>query len=218
MGKLPSALGTMNSVDWIPVNLVAKILVELLFKAGNPGDSIGQDYQEDMTDIQPPITPLPTQDPPSDVAPNELSFIRPTANLALEPPPLDCKTSSLTASIPIVPTFSKVFNIVNPRPIPYPSLIPSILSSSHKPLDPVPLHEWLSTLRITADDDHHAPERLPALKIIDFIESFLRPEDSTKGRLSTGGAVRWSKTMRCLMPVGGEWMRLWMWQWGFGGS
>ena len=35
IGKLPSELGTMNNVDWIPVDLVAKVLVELLFASGD---------------------------------------------------------------------------------------------------------------------------------------------------------------------------------------
>ncbi|KAL9023149.1 MAG: hypothetical protein Q9180_008364 [Flavoplaca navasiana] len=49
LGKLPSELGTMNSVDWIPVNLVAKILVELLFTAEDSGDSIKRKLStEDM--------------------------------------------------------------------------------------------------------------------------------------------------------------------------
>ncbi|KAL9027102.1 MAG: hypothetical protein Q9196_004324, partial [Gyalolechia fulgens] len=34
MGTLPRELGTMNKVDWIPVDLVASIVVELLFAAG----------------------------------------------------------------------------------------------------------------------------------------------------------------------------------------
>lgn len=39
MGKLPSGLGTMDRVDWIPVDLVARIMVELLFAAGEYLDS-----------------------------------------------------------------------------------------------------------------------------------------------------------------------------------
>lgn len=55
LGKLPSELGTMNSVDWIPVNLVAKILVEWLFTAEDSGDSIRPRLStEDMTEIVSP--------------------------------------------------------------------------------------------------------------------------------------------------------------------
>ena len=49
LGQLPSELGTMNSVDWIPVNLVANILVELLFTADDSLQST-----KDMIDIVSP--------------------------------------------------------------------------------------------------------------------------------------------------------------------
>ncbi|KAL8772288.1 MAG: hypothetical protein Q9209_002500 [Squamulea sp. 1 TL-2023] len=217
MGKLPSELGTMNRVDWIPVNLVAKILVELLFAAREYRDfderALSAERYCDKTSDE-----LPSMDDASDVTPQKLSPLTLTADPAPNRPrtptsPLQSPSTTFSALTPR----SKTFNIVNPQITSYPSLIPFIQSSLATPLQITPLAEWLQVLR-HASDTPAAVSNLPALKVISFIESFLRPEEAPKGTLSTGEAVKYSQTMKDLTPVGENWVGVWMKQWGFGGS
>ncbi|KAI4168740.1 MAG: hypothetical protein LQ343_006176 [Gyalolechia ehrenbergii] len=136
-------------------------------------------------------------------------------------PPSNPTTSIPTTSIPTtsIPTASsltttcKTFNVVNPHSTNYPHLIPAIQSSSPLPLQLIPFSSWLQTLRDSAEPNKKTEESLPALKLLPFLESFLRTEDGPKGTLSTSEAERYSETMRGLESVGDSWVREWMRGW-----
>ncbi|KAL9595711.1 MAG: hypothetical protein Q9219_006277 [cf. Caloplaca sp. 3 TL-2023] len=232
MGRVPGDLGTMNRVDWIPVNLVAGIIVELLFAAGDYLGLEGKSLSADNHDNAPiSKDALSMNGSSKDVAQN-VSQPTSTAASELESPVI---TASLTTKpIPNKPTDSilappmadcsssahprfKSFNIVNPHTTAYPSLLPAIVSSLTTPLQVTPLAEWLQYLHHTSNTPE-AVSRLPALKVSDFIHSFLRPEEAPKGILSTSEAVKYSQTMQDLVPVGERWVEVWMRQWGYGGS
>ncbi|KAL8723927.1 MAG: hypothetical protein Q9166_008218 [cf. Caloplaca sp. 2 TL-2023] len=229
MGKLPSDLGTMDNIDWIPVKLVAKNLMGFAAEEylGFNGEALWVERNGDASPSEPPL-----MNSGSDVTPEKLSPLTLTADPKPEEPIIatpftaDSAPNQTTNSVPSLPTpnpssstspKSKTFNIVNPHATTYPSLISFIQSSISTPLQPIPLSDWLQILR-HASDTPEAASKLPALKVLNFIESFLRPEEAPKGTLSTLEAVKYSQTMKELTPVGEKWTGVWMRQWEFEGS
>lgn len=255
MGVLPRELGSMNRVDWIPVDLVARVLVELMWKGG---EFLGEGEGEEVVDGREagkstsylPLTAMSDTLSPSSAAADLATSSFTTSNHIPSNPSTSIPDSSTpanndrTPSTPSPasdPTNLKTFNIINPHPTTYPSLIPTILACSPVPLQLVPLSTWLEHLRNSADTitttamstaagdiDTSNPDTcteskpnptptktspLPALKVLSFLESFIRKEDAPKGTLSTDEAQRWSETLRGLQGVREEWVKGWMRGW-----
>ncbi|KAL8935223.1 MAG: hypothetical protein Q9216_005533, partial [Gyalolechia sp. 2 TL-2023] len=158
MGKLPSDLGTMNRVDWIPVDLVARILVELLFAAGEylgSGDENGVSNGKDNDTSASYLSLTAGFEPPSQ--PPLTSGSEPchpdTSSITISNPNPSTLTPSSITTTTTFRTF-KTFNVINPNPTTYPHLIPAILSSAPIPMQLVPLSAWLQTLRDLADSTY----------------------------------------------------------------
>ncbi|MCJ1251933.1 hypothetical protein MMC30_009171 [Trapelia coarctata] len=155
MGCIPESLGPMGTIEWIPVDLLAQIILELFNS----------------------------------------------------PAPLDPET----------PT--QVFHIVNASPTDWTALLPTIISHLGDTIETVPLPTWMSRLRARADETKDL-EKYPAVKLLGFLEGMAAGEKA--GRvfpiMETERARKGSETLRGLGAVSGEWMGLWMGQWGFGGK
>jgi len=104
-------------------------------------------------------------------------------------------------------------HLLNPHEAIWEDIIPHVQRSLDKPLRVVPYEEWLSDLQTSAERSHG--DANPAVKLVDFFE---QNRHDLKPKFSTQNAQRMSQTLRSLQPVNGEWMHLWMEQWGSSGA
>ena len=157
LGKLPSSLGSMGRMDWIPVDVLAKVASEILLASSARTDQ-----------------------------------------------------SSTVASDGEQAQF---VHLLNPHEANWQDIIPHVQRSLDEKLKVVPYEEWLSDLQNSAERNHD--EANPAVKLVDFFE---QNRHDLKPKFSTTNAQRMSQTLRSLQPVNGEWMHLWMEQWGSSGA
>ena len=161
LGKLPASLGSMDTVDWLPVDILGRIIVELL-------------------------------DPPISKGTGETGSLTTT----------DSKSAKVN-----------VFHGTNPHIVSFSSsdLLPTV--QARLKLDTVPYSEWLSLLRVSAEDTKDVAVN-PAIKLLDIFEKWDAPaKDQTL--LDTTKAMERSQTLREARAVDGEWMKRWLEQWDF---
>ncbi|KAG9850500.1 acetyl-CoA synthetase-like protein, partial [Aureobasidium melanogenum] len=156
LGKLPANLGSMGRMDWIPVDILAKTVVEVLLE--NP-DRTGRD------------SPMASDE-------RKAQFV----------------------------------HLVNPREADWQDILPHVQNSLDRELQVVAYEEWLSDLQASAERE--PTEANPAVKLIDFFEE---NRHDLKPSFSTVNAQEMSETLATLEPANGQWMELWMKQWGLSG-
>jgi thioester reductase-like protein len=107
------------------------------------------------------------------------------------------------------------FSLVNPKPVPWASLVPTVQSwFGTGKVTVVPLHEWITALRSVDMGDANAVKAAPSKKIVDFFEAIARSNaHSPKYTTIMGSAI--SKTMAELGHVNPGWMYIWLSQWNF---
>lgn len=106
---------------------------------------------------------------------------------------------------------TSVYNILNPQPTPWPSLINTVLSHLHPHnVQAIDLSAWIQLLEQIPHDDVQQLSANPAVKILDFYRACDKARGAAGVKYSTGRAVGASATMRGLMPVDEEWMGLWL--------
>lgn len=194
LGKIPGDLGAMNMIDWIPVDVLGKVLVELL-----------------VADRDADKAPLPSN---------------PNARIPDESPSPVASHSNTTDKV----AATRVYHVLNPHPVPWPSLLPTVLDSlkpSAPNLETVPFSAWVSALSEHAptattmdDDDPTSLDRNPALKLLAFYQS-AQKSGGGDGQVSSFEGFEMTRTvqrsegLRELGSVREEWMRGWMEGWGF---
>ena len=169
IGAIPDSLGsTFDRIDWVPIDLLADILVELALERGQPAAS---------------ITILETQ-------------------------------------------HADVYHPLNPHTTTWTSLRAIVLDelSSHtaKPIEVVPLREWVAKVRKEAEsmvdggenvNIEDALQRNPAAKLIDFFDDLASSEQVSTNQLEFSETLNSSKAMQGLEPIKDEWMRKWIREW-----
>lgn len=155
LGKLPSSLGSMGRMDWIPVDILANVVVETLLDDSCHGG----------------------RESPYTSGEGKARFV----------------------------------HLLNPHEANWQDILRHAQRSLEKELEVVSYEEWLSDLQSSAEQEHD--EANPAVKLVDFFE---QNKNDLKPKFSTVNAQRMSQTLASLQPVNGEWMHLWMKQWGFG--
>lgn len=223
LGCLPKELGPMERVDWIPINVLAGCIGELVF---------GQDRKEDIfhpNDSEKATTSISTPVKDSTIKelaphkengdPNHLNnghTAHPSNSATDTTAETTTPTSDETADTPTA--LVKVYHLVNPSPTTYTALLPSILSSLPSALQPqiIPFEEWVSTLE-SSDPN---PELNPATKLLDFFQGLVEMQKSGRKMvvLDTEETRKRSGGLRGLGEVRGEWMEGWMegWMGGWG--
>ena len=198
--KVPESLGkALDIVDWVPVDSVAKIIVEFLDAPKEEYPRFEKDLDMAIRRSHQPLAPQPaiscsdSSKPTSEIPKNSLSY---------KPQP---QASSV-----------QVFNIVNPHLSTYRDLLPHIQNHCETQLGVVPFSSWLEALKTAAEDEAEAAE-LPAIKLLGLWEGILA-EEQTGGeqryRLSTVEAVKHSRSMASLTRIGETEVARWMQQWG----
>ena len=112
-----------------------------------------------------------------------------------------------------------IYNLVNPKPVPFAELIPTITSHlSHRgsEVKPVSMQEWFGTLKSHDVPDKEALTKYPSLKLMGFWEAMAESIGSHQGEegIDTSNGCRISRAMREMKPVSGEDVIGWMENWG----
>ncbi|KAL8788720.1 MAG: hypothetical protein Q9213_001534 [Squamulea squamosa] len=113
----------------------------------------------------------------------------------------------------------EVYNIVNPHPVPWSSLLPTLQSHLSSPtttsIDIVVLNEWITRLDALDTSDPSILKDHPAIKILPFFRDLARRDRGVGCRYITDKGVRDSATMAGLRGIDGEAMEVWLRQWGY---
>jgi len=115
---------------------------------------------------------------------------------------------------------ARIYNILNPKPIQWISLVDTIRKRLGPQIQVVQLAEWIETLERLDGTDPCELTTKPAIKILDFYRRLegarSRSGSATAGlKYSTAHVIAVSKTMAELAPVNMGWMDIWLNQWGY---
>ncbi|KAI1767436.1 acetyl-CoA synthetase-like protein [Hypoxylon sp. FL1150] len=177
LGALPQTLGTSSRVEWVPVDELSKMILEVVDDVNSSSKDRGN------------------------------------------------KGGG-----------AHVYNLVNPTPVDFSSLLPA-LQPAVAP-SAIPFADWIERLEHSTHDRAArkvAAEDNPAVKLLDFYRSLIPASGAVNGngkRVVNGNAgaggggeddYRWrvenllaaSPTARALKPVNTEWVKLWVDRWGF---
>ena len=157
------------------------------------------------------------------------ALIRTSRNLGKLPanlPPVDWVPVDVVASVICEAAFSAAsasrlmssaasaapcnfYNIVNPSPVAYAEILPHILSALQPQPETVPLDDWIEELERMDGANADTGGKFPAVKILHFYRSLLRPGEGHL-RFETKQAARLSKEFAALQPVQSEQVSRWI--------
>lgn len=203
----PSELGPMEMVDWVPIDVLAGCIGELVFNL---------DEEEDNPPDKESACPAHTMTKQHGVTihRSRTNTTHPNSGTDESSPTSSTITFNETTDTPAASI--KVYHLVNPSPTTYSALLPSILSSLPPTLQPalVPFNEWVKTL---ASSDPN-PDSNPATKLLDFFQGLAEMQKAGRKMvvLDTEETRKASRSLRGLGEVRGKWMEGWMEGWGFG--
>lgn len=186
LGRLPRTLGSSSRVEWVPVDELSRVILEVVDDVvHSSGSGSGSDSSKDSA-----------------------------------------------AAV----DGAKVYNLVNPRPVTFESLLPALQEKGIAD-EVVPFEDWIEALERSAHDPaarKRPAEENPAVKLVDFYRSLIPPTTTTNGNgkrvngHDNGGGggeddytwqvdntLRASLTASAMKPVNTEWMKLWVDRWGF---
>lgn len=185
MGLLPDSLGTMNAINWVPVDILARIIVQLL----------------------------------------DTTYDGSTGSCS-------CSSSSSSNSL-------AVYNLVNPKVVPWPTLLGTVQAEFGGPdkIRIISFTEWVEALERSTQDNHgFVVESNPAIKLLDFWKNVsdrnkhnasngvvangvVANGDSghseLKGEYEVASLQRDSCEASGLEAVSPGWMKMWLKQWNF---
>ena len=216
LGKIPSSLGSRDLIDWIPVDIAAQVVVDLIWESESqlrPGLSqIGESNADDALYI----TRSTDQGSPRRYSGNLQSEVEQTTASDFKVPERKADFTQVSHKA----TSASVYNIVNPSTTTWPTIVPFIQSACHAKLELVPFSEWLEALQYSGLDPHMDSdmmefEKNPALKLLQYLQVMEQQVEEPASVFSTEETVKASKTLASLQPVTAEWIGNWMKQWGF---
>jgi thioester reductase-like protein len=198
--KIPESLGPSESVDWIPVDILSRVLMELLAKPSSAASNSvstscklsshneGHDAVKNK-DIQ---TAIPYT--------NGSSFSA-TSNS------LQHSSRKTTAAV--------VYHLVNPHHTTWSNLLRVVkVHFGDTAMETVSLKEWVETLSQSAACIENININ-PAIRLLDFYENLVSGYGKANPVFETKMTVGQSEELAGLEAVKLEWMELWLEQWGF---
>ena len=108
------------------------------------------------------------------------------------------------------------FHVVDPQEAHWSDVVPTIQEYFDGRLELVSLAKWVEALAITENEDAGVHKN-PALKLLGWFRSLVSSDDAEARQiiLDTKETEKPSQAMRQLCSVNGNWMTLWLRQWGF---
>ena len=230
LGKIPNSLGPNEKIDWIPVNVLGRVLVELLESSirtlshaslsgesepidgpripARNGDDHGKSLQSEI--------PIRTVGEP--VGHQEVRSLEKEDHPYIANRPV---LQDFLASSSHVHNYSdnsrsaKVYHAVNPSRTTWSNLLPTVKEHfAAIPLETVSLKEWVEALNksavITEDIDIN-----PGIRLLDFYDSLLNESMCEPPTFETAYTVSQSQELAGLEAVKPEWMKSWLEQWDF---
>ena len=150
------------------------------------------------------------------------SLIRTSKNMALLPenlPPVDwIPVDKLAATVmeliesDVASQEFQVYNITNPRSVPWSSLLRPVQWCCGKDAKTVSLAEWTKALHALDRTNVEQLATKPALKMLDLFDRLAKQKSVLRCEIEK--SVCASTTMQTLEPVSEELMTLWLRQWG----
>ena len=125
-----------------------------------------------------------------------------------------------SSSSPTTTRITQIFHLTNPSSITWDVLLPIIqthLSETQNQNQNLPttrLQTWVQHLQASAANLQNLTNN-PAVRLLDFYESISRENAPKFPKLDITNAKQRSPTLAALGPVRGDWMKLWLRQWGF---
>lgn len=95
---------------------------------------------------------------------------------------------------------AKVFNLVNPNPLPWDALIKTLVEHFGMKAKPTPLTQWVEKLR-------RSTTSTPAARLLGFFEAI---GEGVEVRYRTANSAKASKTFRQMPPVSVKWVVEWL--------
>ena len=187
LGKIPDSLGPNDAIDWIPVDILSRIIIQLLSASETPALRSGRYY----TASTPPM-------------PNGHSCN-------------SCKTSQPAIEGEEVNpdiTSPQVYHAVNPRHTTWANLLPAIHTYFSTPLETVSLRDWVGALAGSVLKGKDLDTN-PAAKLLDIFQALVDEERQVAAVFETSQTKERSEALAGLEAVRVEWMGKWMEQWGF---
>ena len=195
LGLLPKSLGPQDRVDWIPVDKVAGVVLDVLAADLNiDPDSKGSKRKRTSSPIDGDESGksrrLTRSGKAQSVATTDASNNHPKS------------TNERT----------KVLQMVNPSTTTWSAMCDAIQSSSKVSLDRVDFSTWLEALRESAPEhiDAAAVQVNPALKLLTYLELLQKQFSHSPIDFETSEAEKLSPTMASLGQITGEQMTNWM--------
>lgn len=199
---LPKTLGPMEEVDWVPVDVLGRVIGELVMSA------VRNQAYENKPELR---------------TPRKASIHVRTTLLGRTPESVKNRPNQASGGL------ATFYHTANPHRISYgkallPVIVRRLEASAGKPLKRVSFTAWVDALEKSAKQDsraagHGNAEENPAAKLITFFEELkdkaVRFPDARSALLETRETCKVSETLRDCGPVGQVWMKLWMKQWGY---
>ena len=197
LGCLPRTLGAAEEVSWVPVDVVAGVIVELALgmDAEEGEDGGGKREEEEMEILEQELwdregrrTTYVTGDEEKEEEEEE-ELLRPT--------PANCT----------------ILHISSPTATTYTALLPTILALLPAGIKVVDYPAWLTRLQTSSPEVADNPAR----RLIDLFASLgeMHAMGKEMVKLDTTGTVLKSEKLRDMQPVSAEWMEGWMRGWGY---
>ena len=106
----------------------------------------------------------------------------------------------------------RCLDIANPKPTTWGNLLPHAVKTFGGEV--IDLEEWVGNLVQRAESGWG--KDLVAIRLLEWFKGYLgKGEDTGAADIDLGEACRMSRSLRELGPVTGEWMHLWLRQWGY---
>lgn len=229
MRKLPKSLASMDRVDWIPVDILADILVDVIDspaeheqlssdKSLPDGVQLAQQidslsfpgsFPDDVNGDSHPISEGSSESNDSDMySPSDTPISSYT--------PLSSTRRSLEIS-PKQQSPAAFVHLVNPHSLNWQDLAPSVAKLLGDEVQLVSFQQWMSELSArTESSEDGGDEDLPAAKLLDFLNEMSEGGDM-RPMFSVEKSWDMSRGLRSLPPVSGEWMERWCYQWAAAG-
>lgn len=204
LGRVPSSLGAMDCMDWIPVDLLGAMLAEVVLPPRSLGDISISGSIGDRTDRHQEATFIPSS---ASTASSRSTSPRSTS-------PESQVTSSRTSwySAPetaVSDDTTKFLHFVNPQKTQWQDMANAVLPYLDSKLSIVPYSEWLDAFIAAADE----PENdVAAAKLVEFFRDIGRV-DAKRPVFSTSVTQVNSPALRDLGPVSVQWIERWLRQW-----
>ena len=116
------------------------------------------------------------------------------------------------AEDPLSPAWTKHYNLVNPHPGAWEALIPTIIKTLGKDIEPVSFSTWFDALQASAAKPEDVVKN-PGIKLLEWFKQLKAGGEEPE--LETVKTAKRSETLRGLTAVGPEWMEIWLKQWNF---